>query len=154
MFHDQSPQSIRKDNDMYKNIIAGYDGSDRSMRAVEEAADLATAVGANLHLVSAVDKQNKIHEFGESSDKIFLSDVQIAEENLNTIASQYAHLNVTTTAVPGAPARVLLDQAADTKADLILVGNRHVQGISRVLGSVAEDVAHKAPCAVLVAKTA
>lgn len=154
MFHDQSPQSIRKDNDMYKNIIAGYDGSDRSMRAVEEAADLATAVGANLHLVSAVDKQNKIHEFGESSDKIFLSDVQIAEENLNTIASQYAHLKVTTKAVPGAPARVLLDQAADTKADLILVGNRHVQGISRVLGSVAEDVAHKAPCAVLVAKTA
>lgn len=140
--------------DMYSKIIAGYDGSERALRAVEEAADLATATGASMHLVSAVDKQNRIHEFGESSDKIFLSDVQIAEENLNTLASKFAHLNVTIKAVPGAPARVLLDEAVDTEADLILVGNRHVQGISRVLGSVAEDVAHKAPCAVLIAKTA
>ena len=139
---------------MYSKIIAGYDGSERALRAVEEAADLATATGASMHLVSAVDKQNRTHEFGESSDKVFLSDVQIAEGNLNTLASKFAHLDVTIKAVPGAPARVLLDEAVDTEADLILVGNRHVQGISRVLGSVAEDVAHKAPCAVLIAKTA
>ena len=62
---------------MYTKIIAGYDGSERALRAVENAADLATAVGASLHLVCAVDKKNEIREFGESSDKVFLSDVQI-----------------------------------------------------------------------------
>lgn len=140
--------------DMYTKIIAGYDGSERALRAVENAADLATAVGASLHLVCAVDKKNEIREFGESSDKVFLSDVQIAEENLQILANKFSHLNVTFKAVPGAPAKVLLNQASEVDADLILVGNRHVQGISRVLGSVAEDVAHKAQCAVLIAKTA
>jgi nucleotide-binding universal stress UspA family protein len=139
---------------MYKKIVVGYDGSDRALRAVEEAADLATATGAVLQLVTAVPKQNQIHEFGESSDKMFLSETQIANEQLLNLATKMKHLDVRVGAVAGAPAQVLLDEARRVNADLILVGNRHVQGISRILGSVAEDVAHKAPCAVLIAKTA
>lgn len=138
---------------MYTKILVGYDGSDRALRAVEEAADLATAVGAHLHLVSATPKKEQIHEIGASSDKQFLSDSQIARDMLLTVASKFDHLNVTTAAVPGAPAQVLVEEAKGVDADLIIVGNRHVQGISRVLGSVAEDVAHKAPCAVLISKT-
>ncbi len=139
---------------MYKKIVVGYDGSERALRAVEEAADLATAVGSSLHLVTAADSKNEIHEIGESSDKIFLSDTQIAREQLVNLAAKMNHLDVSLAAVAGAPAQVLIEEAKRTNADLILVGNRHVQGLSRVLGSVAEDVAHKAPCAVLIAKTA
>lgn len=153
MFHEQSPKHPEGEI-MYKNIVAGYDGSDRSMRAVEEAADLATAVGASLHLVSAVPKKDTIHEIGESSDKRFMSDTEIAADMLKNVASNYSHLNISAKAACGAPAQVLLSEADEVNADLIIVGNRHVQGISRVLGSVAEDVAQKAPCAVLVAKTA
>ncbi len=139
---------------MYSKIIAGYDGSDRALRAVEEAADLATATGASLHLVSAVPKTEKVHEIGASSDKRFLSDSEIARDQLTNVATKFAHLDVTSAVLNGAPAQVLVLEAEKVDADLILVGNRHVQGISRVLGSVAEDVAHKAPCAVLIAKTA
>ena len=139
---------------MYTQIIAGYDGSDRALRAVEQAADLATATGAALHLVSAVPKRDKIHEIGESSDKRFLSDSEIARDQLTNVASKFAHLDISTKVVAGAPAQVLVEEADAVGADLILIGNRHVQGISRVLGSVAEDVAHKAPCDVLIAKTA
>jgi len=139
---------------MYKKILAGYDGSDRAMRAVEEAVDLAGAIGATLYLVSAVDKKNEVREFGESGDRIFLSEVQVAEENLTKIAASHPSVDIKIQAVPGTnPAKVLLDQANEHDIDLILVGNRHVQGVSRVLGSVAEDIAHKAPCAVLIAKT-
>ncbi len=139
---------------MYKKIVAGYDGSERAMRAVEEAADLATAVGAQLHLVSACDKSDKIHKIGESSDQRFLSDSEIAMDQLTNIASKYSHLNISTAVTPGPPAKVLVNEAEAAGADLIIVGNRHVQGISRVLGSVAEDVAQRAECAVLIAKTA
>lgn len=139
---------------MYKKILVGYDGSDRARRAVEEAVDLSTAVGSSLHLVTAVDKANTIHEMGESSDKVFLSDAEIAQGMLESLASEASHLDISLAAVPGSPARVLCDEAKAVDADLIMVGNRHMQGISRVLGSVAEDVAHKAPCAVLIAKTA
>lgn len=139
---------------MYKKIVVGYDGSDRALRAVEQATDLATAIGSSVHLVTAVDKANKIHEFGSSSDKVFLSDAEIARDRLANLASKYNHLDVSLAAVPGSPAQVLVQEAQDEDADLILVGNRHVQGLSRVLGSIAEDVAHKAPCAVLIAQTA
>lgn len=139
---------------MYKNIVVGYDGSDRALRAVEEAADLATAIGSTLHIVTAVEKGDEIHEIGASSDHIFLSGLQIAQEQLTNLTSKFAHLDVRTSAVTGSPAQVLLTEAKRIEADLILVGNRNVQGLSRVLGSIAEDVAHKAPCAVLIAKTA
>ena len=34
-----------------------------------------------------------------------------------------------------------------------MVGNRRMQGLGRVLGSVANSVAHNAPCDVYIAKT-
>jgi nucleotide-binding universal stress UspA family protein len=36
---------------------------------------------------------------------------------------------------------------------MIVVGNRRMHGIGRVLGSVANSVAHNAPCDVYIAKT-
>lgn len=137
---------------MYKNIVVGYDGSDRAMGAVEQAADLATALGSRLHLVTAVPKDD-VHRVGESTDERFMSCVEIAEDRLSRVAVDYSHLDLRATAAVGAPAKVLIDEADRVDADLILVGNKHVQGVSRVLGSVADDVAQKAPCAVLVAKT-
>lgn len=145
---------FKKEIPMFKQIVVGYDGSDRALRAVEQAADLSTAVGSALNIVTAIDKSDKVHEIGESSDKLFLTNSEIAKEQLINLASKFGHLDVRTSVVPGSPATVLVNEAARVDADLIFVGNRHVQGLSRVLGSVAEDVAHKAPCAVLIAKTA
>jgi nucleotide-binding universal stress UspA family protein len=36
---------------------------------------------------------------------------------------------------------------------MIVVGNRRMQGLGRLLGSVANDVAHHAPCDVHIVKT-
>ncbi len=138
---------------MYKNIVVGYDGTERAMGAVEQAADLATALGSRLHLVTAV-KSDTIYQVGESTDERYMSSTEIARDNLTRVASNFAHLDFRATSAVGAPAKVLVDEAERVDADLILVGNKHVQGVSRVLGSVAEDVAQKASCAVLVAKTA
>ena len=38
-------------------------------------------------------------------------------------------------------------------AELIVVGNRRMQGVQRLLGAVANDVVHHADCDVLVVKT-
>ena len=48
---------------------------------------------------------------------------------------------------------MLIEEAARTHADVIVVGNRRMQGVKRVLGAVASDVAHHAPCDVLIVKT-
>jgi nucleotide-binding universal stress UspA family protein len=39
------------------------------------------------------------------------------------------------------------------KADLIVVGNKGMKGVRRVLGSVPNSVAHGAHCSVLIVDT-
>ena len=54
----------------------------------------------------------------------------------------------------GDPAKALITIAKKVEADLVVVGNRGMKGVKRlVLGSVPNDVAHKSPCAVLILKT-
>ena len=53
----------------------------------------------------------------------------------------------------GKPADVLVQEAERLGASVIVVGNRRVQGPSRVLGAIATAVARNAPCDVYVAKT-
>lgn len=137
---------------MYKQIVAGYDGTERSLRAVDEASLLATAFGSALHLVTAVAK-DELHEFGTGSDRLVMSDLELAKQRLGKVAKNYSHLDISAAAVLGGAANALLTEAEAVNADVIVVGNRNVQGLSRVLGSVAEDVAHNAHCAVLIAQT-
>ena len=51
------------------------------------------------------------------------------------------------------PAEALINEAERFGARMIVVGNRRMRGIGRVLGSVANSVAHNAPCDVYIAKT-
>jgi nucleotide-binding universal stress UspA family protein len=53
-------------------------------------------------------------------------------------------------AVVGTPSSMILQQATTLRSDLILMGTRGRQGITRfVLGSVSHDVLHQMPCPVL-----
>jgi len=54
----------------------------------------------------------------------------------------------------GDPARAILQAARDNKCDLIVMGTHGRTGVNRLLmGSVAEEVARKAPCPVMTVKT-
>jgi nucleotide-binding universal stress UspA family protein len=53
----------------------------------------------------------------------------------------------------GDAAKAVTAEAARIGADLIVVGNRRVAGVSRVLGAVALDIVRHAPCSVYIAKT-
>jgi len=53
-------------------------------------------------------------------------------------------------AVLGTPSTMILQEATTRRSDLILMGTRGRQGITRfMLGSVAHAVLHKMPCPVL-----
>jgi nucleotide-binding universal stress UspA family protein len=61
--------------------------------------------------------------------------------------------NVQTEVKLGAPARVIVDEAKDWNADLIVVGS-HGRGFwgRLTLGSVSDAIVHHASCSVLVAR--
>lgn len=134
-------------------IVVGVDGSGTAKKAAESARDLAAALGASLHVVSAFDS-DRTEVFGSGSDRWIVSDADAAEHVARTVAGSLgSDIKVTFSAARGRPADALIKEALRMKARIIVVGNRRMQGIGRVLGSVANSVAHNAPCDVYIANT-
>ncbi|WP_104062883.1 universal stress protein [Arthrobacter sp. 4R501] len=134
-------------------IVVGVDGSGTAKKAAESARDLAAAVGASLHVVSAFDS-DRTEIFGSGSDQWIVSDADSAEHVAKTVAEALAgSIKVTYSAARGKPAEALIKEAERLDAKMIVVGNRRMRGIGRVLGSVANSVAHNATCDVYIANT-
>jgi len=134
-------------------IVVGVDGSATAKKAAESAKDLAAALGASLHVVSAFDS-DRTEVFGSGSDRWIVSDADAAEQVARTVAESLGRdITVTYSAARGRPADALIKEAVRMDARVIVVGNRRMHGIGRVLGSVANSVAHNAPCDVYIANT-
>ena len=139
---------------MLKTIVVGVDGSATSQAAARRAAELARDMRARLHVVCAY-RRFEVEVSDTGADKYSIS---TEDEALLTAQAAVAGLeglvqDVSVAALQGAPDRVLVDQAERLEADLIVVGNRGVRGLGRVLGSVARSVAQTAPCDIYVVKT-
>jgi nucleotide-binding universal stress UspA family protein len=130
-------------------VVIGYDPSDRGRRAYQTGVEIAGALGAEIHLVTAFSD-------GPSGAVEITHERRHAEELLER-AAERTGLPVTRVhqhAIPSRPADAVLKVARESEADLIVIGNRGAQGPKRVLGSVASAIVGHAPCHVLVVKTA
>lgn len=135
-----------------KDVVVGVDRSDTARRAAEKAKELATALDANLHLVTCAEPSADV-DVGIGSDRFHSDWESDAEQFLAGLAKQLGYARTTTAVETGEPGAALCREAKRLEASTIVVGNRRVQGVSRVLGSVASHVLRKAPCDVLVAYT-
>jgi nucleotide-binding universal stress UspA family protein len=134
-------------------IVVGVDRSPQARMAARKAAEIAKAMGAELHIVTAVMK-NAVHQLGIGSDHAALSDVDLAEQDLNVIAAEFrSSIAVSTSVARSSPAEALCYEADRLHASMIVVGNKRMQGVTRVLGSVAGAVAKDAPCDVYIVHT-
>ena len=123
---------------MFSTIVVGTDGSDTAAKAVSEATELASALGASIELVCA-------YAPGEDAGAT-LRDACEAIEAAGVAVTPYAR--------EGDPADAILDVAEERGADLIVVGNKGMTGAKRfLLGSVPNKVSHHAPCSVLIIRT-
>ncbi len=130
-------------------IVVGYDPSDRGERALESAVELSGALDAELHLVTAFAD-------GPGGGVGITTERQHAEQLLDKATARISlpAAKVRHHAIPGKPADAIVEVATEVSADLIVIGNRGAQGVTRVLGSVATSIVGHAPCSVLVVKTA
>jgi len=150
---------------MFKTIVVGTDGSDTAARAVQMAGELAASTDeAVLHIVSvgkgvsrtaAALAETSMAAAGTLAAEGDDDAIKGREDVLKRAADSVAHTasRVETHARVGNPADVLCDVAERVGADLIVVGNRGMQGGRRVLGSVPNTVSHRAPCSLLIADT-
>ena len=147
---------------MFTRIVVGTDGSETAAEAVRQAIDLAKLAGAELSIVSAYAPVSKRRVEDEQRDAP--ADVQYEigpREDVNLVldaaaaaARKEAGIEVQTHPVEGDPAEAILNVAEETKADLIVVGNKGMTGARRfLLGSVPNNVSHHAPCSVIIVRT-
>ena len=146
---------------MFRTIVVGTDGSETAGEAVRQAIELASAVGATIHLVSAfepVGNQRLREERVQAPDDMqwMVNEREDVEATLKAAADQIkeAGVQVETYSRQGDPADAILDVAEEQNADLIIVGNKGMTGAKRfLLGSVPNKVSHHAPCSVLIVRT-
>jgi len=146
---------------VFTRIVVGTDGSDTAADAVRQAIELAKLSGAQLSVVSAFAPVSGRRVQGEKLNAP--ADVQYEigpREDVNLVLDAAAAdarkqgIEVQTHPVEGDPADAILNVAEQTKADLIVVGNKGMTGARRYfLGSVPNNISHHAPCSVLIART-
>jgi nucleotide-binding universal stress UspA family protein len=145
---------------MFDTILVGTDGSPTADRALDAAMELARSQPAVLHVVTAyrplsqaeiADRRRGLqparrHEIDEAAEaRRILDDVRTRAAAVG--------INVELHARVGEPGAVVVDCAREVSADLVIVGNKGMKGVRRVLGSVPNHVAHSAQCSVLIVDT-
>jgi nucleotide-binding universal stress UspA family protein len=149
---------------VYRRIVVGTDGSESAERAVDVAGELARLSGAQLQVVTAYQPARTavLAGVGASGGAVLPSwlgdDERVAAEEVVRRARRRMEgtgVSVHAVARQGEPADALLAVAEELDADLLVVGNRGMNGVRRyLLGAVADRVVHHAPCSVYVAHTA
>ena len=146
---------------MFRSIVVGTDGSETAGEAVRQATELAQAVGASVQLVSAFEPvgNQRLREERQQVPDDMQWMVSVREDVNATLREAEEQLKeqgveVQTHARQGDAADAILDVAEETKADLIIVGNKGMTGARRfLLGSVPDKVSHHAPGSVLIIRT-
>lgn len=143
---------------MFSSIVVGTDGSETADRALTRAFDMARLTGARLHVVSAYAPTparltggapaTEAAEWSVGPDFEVQAVLDRAEGR-----ARGEDVPIEVHALKGDPGDAIIAIAAETDADLIVLGSRGMQGARRVLGSVPNKVSHRAPCDVLIVQT-
>ncbi|SDL69586.1 Nucleotide-binding universal stress protein, UspA family [Corynebacterium mycetoides] len=143
--------------DDYEVIVVGSDGSKSSMLAVERAARLAAAFGAELVIATAYYDSEADVSAAPRQDSVIILGNEQAEKNLEGAASYAREVgagNVRVAARAGTPVEALMAVVNEYGADLLVVGNRGINTLTgRLLGSVPADVARQSDCDVMIVHT-
>lgn len=139
-------------------VLAAVDGSELSELVVQQAATLASAQAASLHVLHVVDSIPVAAVSVGGSPFALPGVAQLLEEarkHLEKLVAQarakgietYGHLKI------GTPVSSILQFSADLSADTLVMGTSDPGKLSRLLlGSVASAVSRDAPCPVLIVR--
>jgi len=143
---------------MYGKILVPVDGSDTSIAGLNEAIRLAKIHGSQLCLMHIVNEFVLDYTFapGQFSEDLFealrkggTASLDAAEKLV--VAQGIRPVRVMVESIGGVAADLILDQAKEWKADLIVMGTHGRRGIFRLaMGSDAEQVLRGATVPVLL----
>ena len=141
-------------------ILLAVDGSEYSVTAVEAVAARPWPSGTALRVLSAVERvvppaAEVWYDAGGSLERTRQELTKHADQLTAGVAEtlRAAGLTAETAVRDGDPRSVIVDEAEEWDADLIVVGSHGYTGLKRwLLGSVAQSVVGHAPCSVEVVR--
>jgi universal stress protein A len=141
-----------------RNIACCVDFSENARTAFEEALELAEKFQANLYILHVLPPPvNPLLEEAEwimpeePKKALFLKvEEKIQQDYVSKIGES---VNYETVILDGHVSSEILRFLADKDIDLVVVGSYGASGMGLVLfGSVANTMAHKAPCSVMIVR--
>jgi nucleotide-binding universal stress UspA family protein len=159
--HTESVTSTLKELLMYQRILVPIDGSSTSRRGLDEAIGLARLTGGRLRLLHVLDEL--VFVTGFETGATYSNDVLpmlkrggesiLAEGKARVVAAGLSAETVLVECFARRTAEVVVAQAAEWKADLIVLGTHGRRGVGRiVMGSDAEQIVRSAPVPVLLVR--
>jgi nucleotide-binding universal stress UspA family protein len=145
MMHTKSPLLIAKDVCALSNVLVCVDGSKHSMKALGFALKLTERLNSKMALINVQERRlqkasPKVAE--ELAQKIFSSALETVGRKEFKVDKKLEF---------GVPSDVIVEVAEKGNFDLIILGSRGLGKVKRfLLGSVSDDVSHKAKCSVLI----
>jgi nucleotide-binding universal stress UspA family protein len=146
-------------------ILLAVDGSSCSDNAVEEVSSRPWPHGSEIKVVTAYEMPLPATPEGWALPATYLDELDVAvkkqaqsvvERAVAVLKSKTAKgIKVTGVCIPGSPRSVILDEAKESNADLIVVGSHGYGAWGRfLLGSVSQSVVSHAKCSVEVVRCA
>ena len=146
---------------MFKHILLPTDGSDLSDKGVKQTIEMARALGAHITAVHVVHTYRPLREEG-----YFMPEVAVLREQFEDNAEKHANEVLkpvkdaadrvgvkcdTVVASGDSPYQVIIDQAATSRCDLIMMASHGRHGVQRLLhGSETAKVLSHSSIPVLV----
>ncbi|APH00676.1 hypothetical protein ASJ30_03290 [Janibacter indicus] len=136
-------------------VVAALDGSHRDDAVIDWAAAEATALGAPLHLVHAVDLGTPLSAYGELLtspeivERVEQESTKVVTEARDRVTAAHPDLAVTTALPTGSPSGALL-HAAEGARVLVVGSARKNKAECIVLGTTSLSVVAHTPCPVVL----
>jgi nucleotide-binding universal stress UspA family protein len=140
---------------MLGTILVAVDSSPQHAAILDQAAELAVASSAVVHVATVVDPTRAGMALQQPSAGIFSALSREASEVLNDACSQLQERGIScrTHSMIGPVSDQITLLAIDIKATMIIVGHRHLSWMQRIFdNSVGKDLLEKSPCNVLIVK--
>jgi nucleotide-binding universal stress UspA family protein len=139
---------------MARKIGIGFDGSEGSRRALQEAIRISLADQAILEAISIEELPSYAVTVSEVVEEQQTANAVIKKlhDEVAQIASEHG-LQIHPVKRIGHPAKGLVDYASEAKLDLLVIGHTGHSAIwGTFLGTTADKVVRHAPCSVLIVR--